>query len=282
LWQGRASLNPAFAHWNYGNRINDVVNNIIKIHKIQTLSVMAKLKKIFRRAMLVFLILIPLASLAHFIIFPQQTRSILIDFSNFKKDGNLYYNAATPQKKIDSLKGLIQLADNRVAGFWEAQTCNPKYIYCESDADFKKYGSPYPVPALTHLKCGAYIVISNEGADLDIIAHETAHAAFYEQVGFFKKLKVPVWFDEGLAMQVDYRDYYSEDTLKLKSDNFTKLPDVRKLTTGNQFQQGSHQQVMLHYMAAKHIVKNWYTKEKLNKLVLDLKSGKSFEEAFGE
>jgi type II secretory pathway component PulF len=35
-------------------------------------------------------------------------------------------------------------------------------------------------------------------------------------------------------------------------------------------------------MTAKHIVKNWYTKEKLDKLVQDLKAGKSFEEAYGE
>ena len=243
---------------------------------------MKKFKKIIKKILLIFIILIPIASLAHFIIFPQQTRSILIDFSDFKKDGRLYFNSQAPQKKIDSLKGLILLAKNRVAGFWQQQPCNATYIYCESDADFNKYGSPYPVPALTHLKCGAYIVISKEGAEPDIIAHETAHAALYEKIGFFKQLKVPAWFDEGLAMQVDYRDYYSEDTLKLKSDNFTKLPDIRKMKTGNQFQQGSHEQVMLNYMTAKHIVKNWYTKEKLDKLVLDLKSGKSFEEAFGE
>jgi hypothetical protein len=243
---------------------------------------MTKFKKITRRGFLVFFILIPVAALAHFIIFPQQTRSILIDYSNFKKDGSLYFNTQTPQKKIDSLKTLIQLASSRVAGFWQQQTDNATYIYCESDADFKKYGSPYPLPALTHLKFGAYIVISREGADLDIIAHETAHAALYGQVGFFKKLKIPVWFDEGLAMQVDYRDYYSEDTLKAKSNNFTQLPDVQKLKTGNQFQQGSHEQIMLNYMTAKHVVKNWYTKEKLDKLVLDLKSGKSFDEAFGE
>ncbi len=227
------------------------------------------------------LILIPAAALAHFFIFPQQTRSILVDFSDFKKDGKLYCNSQTLQKKIDSIKGLIQLANNRVSGFWQQQPCNAAYIYCESDADFNKYGSPYPVPALTHLKCGAYIVISKEGAELDIIAHETAHALLYEQVGFFTKLKIPAWFDEGLAMQVDYRDYYSEDTLKLKSENFTKLPDVKKMQSGSQFQQGSHEQVMLHYMTAKHIVKNWYTKGKLDKLVQDLKSGKSFEESFG-
>lgn len=39
---------------------------------------------------------------------------------------------------------------------------------------------------------------------------------------------------------------------------------------------------MLNYMAAKYEVKNWYTKDKLNKLIKDINSGKTFEEAFGQ
>ena len=35
-------------------------------------------------------------------------------------------------------------------------------------------------------------------------------------------------------------------------------------------------------MTAKHEVKNWYTKEKLDNLIKDINSGKTFEEAFGQ
>jgi len=246
--------------------------------------IMTKLKKIIRRTVLIFLIVIPISSFAHFIFFPQQTRSILIDYSGFKKDGRLYFNNKTPRNKVDTVNLLIGLASNRVAEFWGQKTCNPKFIYCDSDEDFKKFGSRYQIPALTHIKFGSYIVISNEGIDLDIIAHEISHAEFYERIGFYNwSFKIPRWFDEGLAMQNDSRTYYSEDTLKLKSHNYKNLPDVKKLQSGKQFnEEGSREQIMLNFMTAKHEVKNWYTKEKLDKLIKDINSGKTFEEAFGQ
>ncbi|MBK9484714.1 MAG: hypothetical protein IPO01_05740 [Chitinophagaceae bacterium] len=245
---------------------------------------MTKFKQISKRIALVLLIVIPISALAHFIIFPQQTRSILISYSGFNKDGRLYFNNNTPQNKVDTVNQLIELAANRVAGFWGQKTCNPKYIYCESEEDFKKYGSPYSVPALTHIKLGAYIVISNEGIDLDIIAHEIAHAEFYERLGFYNwSFKIPSWFDEGLAMQNDNRDYYSEDTLKARSNNYKNLPDIKKLKSGKQFnEEGTLKQIMLNFMTARLEVKNWYTKEKLDKLIKDINAGKSFDEAFGK
>ncbi|MBK8517017.1 MAG: hypothetical protein IPL55_12275 [Saprospiraceae bacterium] len=245
---------------------------------------MTKFIKIIRRTLLIFLIAIPICAFAHFVLFPQQTRSILIDYSDLQKDGRLYFNYSAQHYKIDTIKLLIELASNRVAGFWGQKTCNPTFIYCESEDDFKKYGSPYQVPALTHVKLGSYIVISHDGIDLDIIAHEISHAEFYERIGFYNwSFKIPAWFDEGLAMQNDYRDYYSEDTLRVKSNNYKDLPDVKNLTSGKQFNgEGTREQIKLNFMTAKHEVKNWYTKEKLDQLIKDINSGKSFDEVFGK
>ena len=244
---------------------------------------MTNLKKITTRVFLVFLIVIPIAAFAHFLIFPQQTRSILIDYSNFKKEGRIYFDPATAHNKIDTLESLIQQASLRVASFWGQKTCNPKFIYCDKTEDFRIYGSSSPVPALTHLKLGSYIVISKEGVNLDIIAHEMSHAEFYERIGFYNwSFKIPRWFDEGLAMQNDYRNYYSEDTLKARTDNYRNLPGIKNFKTNGQFYEGSGEQVMLNFMTAKHEVKNWYSKKKLEKLIEHLNSGESFEKAFVE
>jgi hypothetical protein len=214
------------------------------------------------------------------VIFPQQTRAVLIDFSGFKKDGRLYFNPNTAANKIDSLKTLIENANARITGFWGQKTCNPKFIYCDNADDFNKYSSAPDAPAVTYLKLGCYIVLSTEGADLDIIAHEISHAEFYERVGFYKwSFAIPTWFKHGLAMQNDYRNYYSEDTLKAKSNNFKNLPNIKYFKKEEEFYKGTHEQVMLNYMTAKHEFKNWYTKEKLNKLITGLNSGKSFEDA---
>ena len=242
---------------------------------------MKKLKKITFRIVLVFVILIPIAAFAHFIIFPQESRCILIAYSDFKKEGRLYFNTSTSPAKLDTLKTLIEQASLRVANFWGRKTANPTFIYCDSEEDFKKYGNERLDPATTQYKLGPYIIISNEGVDLDIIAHELSHAELYTRLGFYKmQFKIPRWFDEGLAMQNDWRNYYSEDTLKVKSGNFKNLPDVTQFNRGGAFNEGKHEQVMLNYMAAKHAVKNWYSRQKLDKLITDLNAGKSFEEAF--
>ena len=244
---------------------------------------MTKLKKVIIRASLVFIILIPIAAFAHYIIFPQETKSILIDYSNFKKDGLVYFNVLTPQNKIDSLKSLINQASIRINNIWGLNTSNPKFIYCANNEDFKKYCYNPSVPAVTYAKLGPVIVLCADAMDLDIIAHEFSHAEFYNRIGFYNwTFKIPTWFDEGLAMQNDYRDYYSEDTLKAKSENFKNLPNIKNFKSGSHFLSGSHEQIMLNYMTAKHEVKNWYTKEKLDKFIKGINSGKTFEEAFGQ
>lgn len=202
---------------------------------------MPKLKNIIIRTFLAFLVLIPIAAFAHYIVFPHETKSICIDYSNFKKEGRIYYNSLTPQHKIDSLKSLINQASIRINHFWGQPTSNPKFIYCDNFEDFKIYCYNSSVPAVTYSKLGAVIVLSADAMELNIIAHEYAHAEFYNRIGFYNwTFKIPTWFDEGLAMQNDDRDYYSEDTLKVKSDNFKYLPDIKHFTSGAQFLGGGH------------------------------------------
>lgn len=244
---------------------------------------MKKFRKIIIRTSLVFVILIPVAAFAHFIVFPQETRSILIDYSDFKKEGRIYFNASTPHNKIDSLKSLIEQAAIRIDSFWGQEISTPKFIYCDNEYDFKKYCVNPSAPAVTYLKLGCVIVLSREAINIDIIAHELSHAEFYERVGFYKfNNKIPTWFKHGLAMQNDHRSYYSEDTLKIKSGNFQNLPDIKSITSDKQFYAGTLQQIMLNYMTAKHEVKNWYSKDKLDRFVKDINSGKTFEEALGQ
>jgi hypothetical protein len=240
-----------------------------------------RFKKIVLRTLLALLVLLILLPVAHYFVFPQQTRAILIDYSSFKKEDRLYLDPKTPQQTIDTLDDLIAQAGRRVDRFWEGKTCNPKFIYCESEADFAKYGSDQAVPAVTFMKLGSYIVLSKDARDVAIIAHEIAHAEFYERIGFYaQEFKVPTWFSEGLAMQCDDRDDYSEDTLRAKSDDFKDLPDVKLLKSAGEFFAGTTKEVMMHFMTAKHVVKQWYTPEKLKALIERLNAGSSFEEAY--
>jgi hypothetical protein len=245
--------------------------------------IMRKIKRYFIRLFLIFLIIIPVASFGHFFFFPQETRSLLVDFSDFHRDGKLYFNAKTSESEIDSLRRYVKEASTRVTKFWGRKISNSKFIYCEKQTDFERYSVSPSAPAVTYLKFGSVIVLSNWGLDLDIVAHEICHVELYQRIGFYKfNYRIPSWFKHGLAMQNDYRSYYSEDTFRLKTNNFKTSPDINTLKTEAQFYKGSVEEVMLNYMAAKYAVKRWYTKEKLSKLICDLNRGVSFELAYAK
>lgn len=242
---------------------------------------MQKGKKRLFRILVMIIMLVPLASFAHFVIFPQETRTLLIGFSDFKKEGNLYFNPVSSRNSIDSVESLIESATKRVIRFWGDKKASPVFIYCEQDADFKKYSVNTGAPAVTYCKMGEHIVLGKEGIDLDIIAHEISHAELYARVGFYVwTFKLPDWFKHGLAMQNDYRIYYSLDTLKVRTNNFKTMPDITNFKTGAQFYSGSINQIMLRYMTAKYVIGMWYTPEKLQKLIRDLQAGKSFDESY--
>lgn len=51
------------------------------------------------------------------------------------------------------------------------------------------------------------VLIGPKGRDnLDVIAHEMAHCELHSRRGFWASRRVPTWFDEVLALQVDQRE----------------------------------------------------------------------------
>ena len=220
-------------------------------------------------------------SIAHAFVFPQETRCLLIDFYNFEKEGNLYFRENIEFEKRIQLQNLISQAETRVEEFWEKKMTNPQFIYCDTNEDYLKFGAPFLTPAAAILKFESYVVISKDGIDLDILAHEIAHTELYSRIGFFNNLsEIPVWFSEGLAMQVDHRSYYSSDSLNVKSNVFQNLPKVEEMTSINQFAFGSRDEIILNYSAAKYEVGKWYSKEKLKSFVKKINDENSFEEAY--
>lgn len=240
-----------------------------------------KSRKLFKRWSLGALFLGLFVTIAHAIIFPQETRCILVDFYDFERDGDLYYRNDVDKGTINELKEIINQAKINVATFWKEKTVEPKFIYCEDDSDYKKFGVPYMTPACANMKLGAYVVISRNGINEDVISHEISHTELFNRIGFFNRLrKIPTWFDEGLAMQVDLRDYYSTDTLAAKTNDLVNLPDVTRLNAPNQFFIGTKKEVMLNYMTARYTVGEWYTDKKLEYFIKKINQGDSFEKAY--
>lgn len=235
------------------------------------------------KCLLVFLLLLPVIAIAHYIAFPQETRCILIGFSDFERSGNIYYKKNISPGKLQVLQQIMASAEKKDRLFWQDNTIvNYKLICCSTEKDFNKY-APAGTPAATNMKLGAYIVIKDAGIDENIIAHEIAHTILYRNIGWYKRtFIIPTWFDEGLAMQVDDRDYYSIDSLLAKKNAGLSLPDVTKLKNPSNFFSGDNETVMLNYATAKYIVHDWLKTHSLKSFIEALKRGKSFEKAYGK
>lgn len=73
-----------------------------------------------------------------------------------------------------------------------------------------EYGTTRFAPLLRPI-----VVLGPSGTNVDVAAHEIAHAEFsYWTSVLLRSYKVPTWFDEGLAMQVDLRADYGASALQ--------------------------------------------------------------------
>jgi len=227
------------------------------------------------KVVLVLLVMTVVLTMAHAVIMPQTTRCMLIDFYDFEKDGNLYYRESANLEDISLITSILEKAKERNRKFWGENQSEPIFIYCETDKDYEKFGSSIMTPAAAHMSIKSFVVISNDGINLDILSHEISHTELSSRIGILNRaLKIPVWFDEGIAMQIDHRNYYSFDTLAVKSDNFKVLPDVEKMDA-NQFWSGSKSEVMLNYMTAKYRISKWYSKKKIDEFVKQINESRS-------
>jgi len=240
------------------------------------------MKKIAIRSLIVIAILIPIAAAAHYVVFPQTSRCMLIGMSSFEKHDGIYF---APQTDISIQKTIVEYVNEsgkRIESLFSNRKGTPVIIYCKTNEEFEKYGANGSSPAVTQLSIfGEFVVINGTQLDQDVVAHEMCHAELQSQIGWFKRsTKIPTWFDEGIAMQVDNRDYYGEDSLMAAINNGMKMADVTKMKTLSEFNQGNDDEVWLHYAAAKHVVGQWYSKQKLSKFIQNMNDGDGFDEAY--
>jgi hypothetical protein len=99
------------------------------------------------------------------------------------------------------------------------------------------------------------VIVGAKGQNIDVIAHELMHAEIAHRVGYWRRLtELPVWFDEGLAMQVDHRSAYS---LSASDSDRSKVDDVKSLQSSRDFFASSDALLTKNYALAKVAVNEW-------------------------
>ena len=104
------------------------------------------------------------------------------------------------------------------------------------------------------------ILLGPAGAEENVAAHEWAHAEFAQRVGVLqRRVLVPTWFDEGLAMQVDFREAYDMRAfLAFRSRKDLRIPALEEIAAAKFYRADG--QGKLHYALSRCVVEKWRTK----------------------
>ncbi|MBA4850986.1 hypothetical protein [Emticicia sp. BO119] len=150
-------------------------------------------------------------------VFPQVLRCSFVKYDDFINiEPNLYAATTSTIKQQDSLKKYIKIAKKRVEDFWGSQKGDATIIFCNDSEEYQKYCRTSEGAGCTiGTPVGSWIVLNTDGLNPDVIAHEMSHDELMTRLGWWKtRTKIPTWFDEGIALMLDYRFVEAQDSIQ--------------------------------------------------------------------
>lgn len=157
-------------------------------------------------------------------------------------------------KQVPSAKQAQQLADARarIQSTFGGLESKPIVLFFDDPNTFWPF-KPNEYGSTNFLGSKVCVIVGSKGQNIDVLSHELMHAEIADRVGYWRRFtELPVWFDEGLAMQVDYRTAYD-----LPSSESSKADDVKSLRTASDFFTANDATLTKNYASAKTVVKKW-------------------------
>ena len=157
------------------------------------------------------------------------------------------------------------------------------FIICDDDKLTRKLGEDHGTVILYFPSETYYICISDEYLELDILAHEITHAELHTRLSAEAQKRIPTWFDEGIALQNDYREKYSEAQWITQTDNGKNAVALEDMDTPSEFYAGEAEDRRFRYLNAKHELDVWmisHGQQGLLELLDRLNGGADFNTAY--
>jgi hypothetical protein len=232
-----------------------------------------KTKKIILFISLTILILMMIALLCFF----QFTNDGYIHSIPYRPgfqeiEPNIYINKNNSLSPEEARDVIVQ-AKERVTAFFGEMHCfeNTTVIICDDERITDKIGEKdtitYGFPSKKD-----YICLSNEYFNVDVVAHELTHAELHSYISVDTQRRLPVWFDEGLATQNDYREKYSSESWAERTDNGKNVTPLEDMDAYSEFQCSDEKERQFHYICAKHEIGEWLDKHSVQELIELVKS----------
>lgn len=184
---------------------------------------------------------------------PGAAACALIEVRGFDSlpDGTLVESGSSAQEQARFLE-LLSGAKARIERTFGTHRAEPTVLFFQDSRAF------WPLKLNAHgstsfVASRACVMVGPNGQNLDVVAHELMHAELVERVGYWRRfMEVPVWFDEGVAMQVDFRPRN-----ELPKGEPIDTTYVRQLESARHFFQPNEQRLVRNYASAKVEVTRW-------------------------
>lgn len=212
---------------------------------------------------------------------PQLLRCLFIgrsaDFRLLTGNSTTYVGRVATIRQTNQFRRNIRVADSRIRRFWGEKRGMATLIYCPTQARYEQYcdGGEGAGCSLSMPWGDTYLILGPDGNNADVIAHELCHNELFTRLGWWRvKRQIPQWFNEGLALLLDYR--FSNPAIWDRPDSragqshfpdddsallFPQRPMLKlsNLETTRDFFGGDYAHTMLAYQTAADEVGRWLT-----------------------
>ena len=246
----------------------------------------AKKTKVILIVIFSLVLLLGVAAVWFFEFHPTGYRMRVSRRASFEKLSNNVYVNRDYAGSRDEITHLIDEAKSRVTAFFGSLTCLDRtvIIICDNEKLLAKLGGDHDTQFVLFPVKKSYISVSTEYLTVDVLAHELTHAELYERLSVKAHSRIPTWFDEGVALQNDYREQYGPEAWAEQTDNGKNIVAHEDMDTAAEFYSGTKEDRRFRYLNAKHDVAKWLEDHGLQgfmELIDRLNGGEDFSAAYG-
>jgi hypothetical protein len=202
------------------------------------------------------------------------TCQFLPAFGYTQLQGRAFAAGDIAPEQFGHLEGLVASAAERIRLVYGEPESRPWILITGNASTASRWGANQTA-SMHRMPGRSCIIIGPDGQNVDVLAHEYLHAEIQDRVGFWRFLKeIPVWFDEGAALTLDYREPFLPENIDLSED---QVDSVQRLKKNRDFFSGN---IRENYQAARMAVIPLINTETF---FLDLErigNGESFDSVF--
>jgi hypothetical protein len=193
---------------------------------------------------------------------------------------DIWVERSTNAEQRESILHAVAAAHERLRAFFGHQVGQPVVLACSTPGCFRRcggigHGTTY---------FGNRVLLGPAALNVTKVIHEFTHVELAARVGAVRALlRVPQWFDEGLAVMVSDDPAFDEAKWMAATAAGTTAPDLARLVALRDWLNVTKVDGLLSYGTARHEVAGWYERVGLRgveHLFAMLRDGSHFQAAY--